>query len=331
MTDRERVGPLRTVWRFYLRQKAAWRAARVARCRAVSDETIERTPPMPVDPRADIEIQCLSCERDHLDLLWCVKTFGHYAGRPFSLLVHDDGSLSPQAIGRLREHLPGLRIVSRPEADERVADALADRPHARTFRDRLPLARRTIDFPLFARRPRYLILDSDVLFFARPTEMLDGLDRGRPFFMSDYQDGYVHPREEIASRYGVEIVPAFNTGICCFSVDMADLDFVERYSADAERDDLLAHPWTEQTLFALLFSRRKEGVDRLPPTYRISRQPIDAGSVSHHFVNDGSRGAFYTEGVPYLRNAGFLRDLAGTPSPPATSPAAAPPPSEDPR
>lgn len=310
MSDNERVDPARTVWRWFLRQKAAWRAARVARCRAAADATILDTPPVAFDPQADVEIHSLTCQRDHLDLLWCVKTLRHYAGRPFDLVIHDDGSLTPQSTSALRSHLPGVRIVSREEADGLVADRLANRPAGRAFRDRLALARRIFDFPVVAKRSHYLVLDSDVLFFSRPEEMLRLIDRQVPFYMSDYQDGYIAPRDTVARRYGVDLMPAFNTGVSFFCKDMFDADFIERFCRDAEESGMLTHPWAEQTLFALLFSRRAGGAERLSPRHGISRAPIDADTVCHHFVNDGSRGAFYTLGIRRLRRAGFLRALA---------------------
>jgi hypothetical protein len=226
------------------------------------------------------------------------------------LVIHDDGSLTAGALGHLRQHLLGVTIVCKPEADERIARALAARPASRAFRERLPLARRIFDFPVFAKRTHYLVLDSDVLYFAYPDEMLNLMDRHRPFFMSDYQDGYIYSREEIAARYGVDVVPAFNTGVSFFAKDMHQPDLIERYCRDAEQHGVLSHPWAEQTLFAILFSEKKWGAERLSKRYRISRDPIDAGTVCHHFVNDGSRGSFYTEGIRFLKRAGFIRDYA---------------------
>lgn len=124
--------------------------------------------------------------------------------------------------------------------------------------------------------------------------------------MSDYQDGYVYSRAEIASRYGVDVLTRFNTGISCFRKDVFDWEFIERYCADIEAAGLQAHPWAEQALFAILLSRHRERVDRLPSEYAISQTPIGPSTVSHHYVNDGSRGMFYTHGIPYLRRTTFL-------------------------
>lgn len=301
----ERVGLARTVWRRYLRIRAGVWAWWAERCRAKSRSLILQTAPVGVDPQADIEIHSLTCERDYTDLLWCLKTFFRFSGRRCNVVLHDDGSLSAEAHGHLRRHLPGVTIIAKSQADERMRDVMAPYPASRAFRDRLPLARRLFDVPVFATRERFMILDSDVLFFAKPEEMLESIDRGRLCFMSDYQDGYVYPRAEIATRYGVDIVSAFNTGICVLAKDIFDADFIENYCRGLGPAGLERHPWAEQTLFGLLLSRHQERADRLSGRHRISRTPLDARTISHHFVNDGSRALLYTRGIPYLRKHGF--------------------------
>lgn len=307
----ERVDVARKVWRQVLKVKREWDARRVRAHRTRSNETILRTPPAPIDPRSPIEIHALTCERDYADLLWCLKTFFHYADRCCRVVLHDDGSLSRVALEHLERHLPGATIITKADIDGRMHDVLRSYEGCRSFRNRLPLARRLFDFPTVATSDRFLVLDSDVLFFRRPEQMLRCIDQGCSFFMSDYQDGYVFPRADIAMRYGVDVFPAFNTGIAYLPRQMFDFDFIERYCRDVATADLLGHPWAEQTLFAMLLSRCSHGAERLPDVYRISRQPIDSDTISHHFVNDGSRGLFYTHGVRRLRRAGFLVEYDG--------------------
>lgn len=296
------------VRRFLLRQKTALKMTWAAHLRAKARDVILKTPPAPVDPHSALEIHSLTCERDYTDLLWCLKTLFLFSERSFHVVLHDDGSLRAQSLEHLRRHLPGAMIVSRGQADERVRDTLAGRHASRAFRERCPLARRLLDFPAFASGEHFLILDSDVLFFAKPEAMLHLMDSRRPFFMSDYQDGYVFSRAEVLDRYGVDIVPAFNTGISYLAKPMIDHDFIETCCRDLERLGLLAHSWSEQTLFAILFSRRTQGTDRLPAAYGIGRSRIGPGTVSHHFVNDGSREFLHIAAIPRLRRAGFVAD-----------------------
>lgn len=294
--------------RFLLLSKRAVKVAWAARQRAKACAAILETPPAPVDPQSRLEIHALTCERDYTDLLWCLKSLFLYSGRSFNVVVHDDGSLGAQALAHLHRHLQGATIVSRGEADQRMRPVLAGRDACREFRDHCPLARRLFDFPAFASHEHFLTLDSDVLFFAKPEAMLQLMDHGRPFFMSDYQDSYVFPRADVLDRYGVDLVPAFNTGIAYLAKAMFDHGFIETYCRDLGRAGLLAHPWSEQTLFAILVSRRPDGVARLPAGYAISRSRIGPETISQHFVNDGSRDFLHITGIPRLRRAGFIAE-----------------------
>lgn len=292
--------------RFLVWQKRALKVAWATHQRAKARAAILQTPPAPVDPLASLEIHALTCARDYPDLLWCLKSLIFYSGRSFHVVVHDDGSLDAQSLAQLQWHLPGATIVTRDQADERMRPVLAGRDACRAFRDHCPLARRLFDFPIFASHEHFLTLDSDVLFFASPDEMLRLMDRGRPFFMADYQDSYVFPRADVRERYGVDLVPAFNTGIAFLAQSMVDHALIETYCRDLNNAGLLSHPWSEQTLFAILFSRHEVGAERLPETYGISRRRIGPETVCHHFVNDGSREFLHITGIPRLRRARFI-------------------------
>lgn len=49
---------------------------------------------------------------------------------------------------------------------------------------------------------------------------------------------------------------------------------------------------------------------RLSSKYQISREPLTDQTTSHHFVNDGSRASFFTDGLKKLKSAGFIKETA---------------------
>ena len=67
--------------------------------------------------------------------------------------------------------------------------------------------------------------------------------------------------------------------------------------------------WREQTAWAILVSKQRKGFMRLPDSYQISKQPVTDLTISHHFVNDGSREDFFKEGVCLLKKNGFLSEI----------------------
>jgi hypothetical protein len=273
--------------------------------KAQSRKKILQTPSATLDQHSNIEIHALTCENDYTDLLWTLKTFIHFTDRQCYVVIHDDGSLSNEATRNITKHLPGVSVIAKAQADKTMSARLQDYKACQRFRATNPLALKIFDFPAFAKNDHFLVLDSDVLFFKRPEEILTSIKRNRLFFMSDYQDSYIVSRDEIRKRYCRQIPHAFNTGISFLSKSLEDLSFIEKYCEDLEKENLLQHSWSEQTLWALLLSRLPDVADRLPETYSISSQPIDSKTISHHFVNDGSRGFFYTRGIEHLQQTGF--------------------------
>ena len=62
----------------------------------------------------------------------------------------------------------------------------------------------------------------------------------------------------------------------------------------------------EQTLVAILLSKAKAA--RLSDDYQISKKLITDKTVSHHFVDDGSRINFYKAGLSQLKSTGFIEN-----------------------
>ena len=63
-------------------------------------------------------------------------------------------------------------------------------------------------------------------------------------------------------------------------------------------------------MWAVFVSKYREVFKRLPAQYQISKQPLTGGTISHHYVKDGSRNDFYKKGLKRLKKLRFLRDLA---------------------
>jgi hypothetical protein len=87
---------------------------RLYRRRILSTRAVE------CDPNAPCEVYALTCERDYLDLIWCLKTFSHYSRLVFHLVIHDDGSLTEGALDRLAGHFRYARIIRGADADEEM-------------------------------------------------------------------------------------------------------------------------------------------------------------------------------------------------------------------
>ncbi|HEY0558287.1 MAG TPA: hypothetical protein VGG20_28815 [Thermoanaerobaculia bacterium] len=222
----------------------------------------------------------------HVEMaLVCLGSLRRYSADPVHLRVHEDGSLTAEDRARLVAGLGELDFVTRPAADERVADLLAHRPALRRFRQANPLALKLIDIPAFADEDDLAYCDSDVLFL-RPFADLFRFPNPETgaVFMSDRQNAYslrswhllAHPRLALPCRV--------NSGILLFRVRFYDPDLLEWYFARPEF--AFAPVWSEQTAWALLGARA--GCRLWDP--RLVRLPGQEGgegmdAVALHFVS----------------------------------------------
>jgi hypothetical protein len=102
--------------------------------------------------------------------LVAIKSFLRF--RPQSrVTAHSDGSLSPNDEALLRQHVPGIRVIERVEANERAKKELNS--YLAEWRSRDASWRRVIDTELWCETPRRMIIDSDILTIRKPDAVLD--------------------------------------------------------------------------------------------------------------------------------------------------------------
>jgi lipopolysaccharide biosynthesis glycosyltransferase len=267
--------------------------------------------PVICDDVSEFEIHIVTSEKDFIDALWCLKTFYHYSGSRPQLVIHGDGSLNADHIQTFSEHFINCRVIKKKNADKELKEFLADYKYSQSYRlnSDFYCALKLFDPLYYAKSDKLLLLDSDILFFDNPKEIIQNIKEDQHFFNSDYQNAYSLPIKELNEKFKIDIFPMVNSGLMflrkeCYSTN---LDFIESYfeaiDASPPIHDVNRH---EQTLNALLLS--KCGGVRLNENYQISRHSVISGkTISHHFVADGSRKNFYDLGLKVLKNNKFLK------------------------
>jgi hypothetical protein len=247
---------------------------------------------------APVEAHILTCRSDLLDAVWCLKTFLALTRLRVDLFIHEDGSLDQAAIETLERHFVGARVVRRAEADEMARAQLANYPNSGRFRSARATAMKVFDFVFFARREKFLVLDSDLLFFRDPVEIRELIAQDHAFYMPDRFSAYDQP-DELVARCGARLLQRVNTGLAYVPKNLIDWEVVESFLQ--LYGDAFGY-WTEQTLYALLMSKCESNFAMLSEKHQISFAPLGRETVSHHFVDDGSRGRLYTHGLRRIRS-----------------------------
>lgn len=274
--------------------------------RFVSRRILNWRNPYANQPAEEIPVHVLTGSDDWLLACWMLASWFHYTGRNWRVVIHDDGRLPPDASPAFVKMFSGVRGVTASEADRTVLDALKDHPACREYRLAHPLARKIFDIPILTRGDRFIILDSDILFFRKPEAILRWCvgGAGQCWFNRDVRESMPISRTQIREKLGVDVWHRVNSGLCLIDGKAVDFDLCER--ALRETSLMTKHIWlVEQTLFAICASAKGRG-GLLPPEYEVTKE-LFAGpeAVARHYVG-AVRSRFYAEGMPRVK-----KDLLG--------------------
>jgi hypothetical protein len=244
------------------------------------------------------EIHVLTSANDYLNLLWAMKSFYHLSQRRYALCIHDDGTLTDEIRETLAYHFPAARILNRSQAEQDVLATLQNYPLCRKFRESNHLSPKVFDFRHYLQADRMLLLDSDVLFFKEPMELLRRIET--PEYRLNCVNGDIKPAYTVTSELArqhcdVRLMERFNSGLGLIHRDSLNLDWIEEFLAIP---GIIGNFWLiEQTLYALCSSRF--GVELLPSEYGVFLNGAVGDRPSRHYVG-AIRHLMYKEGMRKL-------------------------------
>ncbi len=230
--------------------------------------------------------------------LLALRSFERETGRTWRTFVHDDGTMSDKDVARVNRVAPNARVVRRAEADVRMGTFLAGYDSLASNRVRHPWFLKFLDCAAFAPYDDYIVLDTDVIFFHPPFEILDWASArpGSAHFMKDARETYCSPREEILKRTGLNLWDAVNSGICLMPKKAVDLSLADSFVRLFE-EDAKHYIFLEQTLFAVAGAALGSG-GTLPTTYEISWNTFrQRNSIARHYVGIIKHDLLYFEGA----------------------------------
>lgn len=304
----------------------------------VTNKLWMRLPPESVKPwdteiNGDLEIHILTCQRDYRMCIWAALSYYRRAQRHDPLVIHDDGTLTEEALQQIRRYFPSSKLMTRTDADREVERVLSGHTRLRTLRREYSLLLKLIDTAVFCRAPRFIVIDSDVIFLENPVELISGCPSTgeghtgshytSPHYISRDQESRYTVDSGIAAGCGWHLPSRINSGLINCSREHLDFGVMEDFLQSLDVGIHLPDCWyIEQTLWALECGR--SGFTFLPDTYCLANGPGLEGVKAKHYVGANidrlrnSRDYFYTEGIPavreMLRSAGEPRSLYGLPA-----------------
>lgn len=260
---------------------------RTIRGRRAMEKAACTLPALPAFSGGPLELHVLSGRKCWYQTAFCLWTFCRQARRPLVPVVYDDGTLTPDNVEPLRRLFPAARFVSQAMSRSLLEASLPESRfpvlHER-WRNYLNI-RKLIDVHV-GQTGWKLVVDSDLLFFRRPTLLIDWIDRpARPLHAVDCESSYGYSRELMEELAGGPVADRINvglTGLESGALDWERIEFLCRTLVAREGRSY----YLEQALIATLLAGCECTVAPASDyvTLPVLPESADCRAVMHHYV-----------------------------------------------
>lgn len=231
--------------------------------------------------------------------LWAVKSFFRFTDKKYQVVLLTDHSLTKKDIEILSTHLIGVKFIFEEEAGKSIENKIADYPLIKLFRlppetpfpvkftneilqyHFCPFSMKLLDGNFLSQAEKVMILDSDVLFFKKPTEILDWIENSsedKSMYMVEAFQPSFDVNYRITFKLKDDPPMGINTGLFCYHKKIVDLPELEKW-IDQYRKTVFTLRTAEQHAYGYLAQRYKH--EPLPNTYSFNNR--ENASVATHF------------------------------------------------
>lgn len=274
--------------------------------RAALRPALEKLRPLPATTGCEFEIHMLCGKRD-LDMgIWASWSMLRYLDGRACLFVHSDGSLSDEDVSVWKAIVGNVVVVHRAESDEIVRENLNGRaPLLYEWRCSNWASAQLVDVHFFGTARQILIMDSDVLTFLPPDEVIEALlSSVRRFgWCEDLRQSYSSDADTLKDVTGVSVASRLCAGFLisprCSVDDFLELEGHLRLIEEDPRIDI-GHFWSCQTYYALMAGKCPAS-EMFSSLYANTSGKTGGAQVLRHYVGiPRVRYRYFDEGIPRI-------------------------------
>ena len=192
--------------------------------------SVLKTKRFTVNQNSQTEIHSLVCHKDVYCYLYCIKSLLIYLHN-CSVIVHDDGSLTYKDKLHLKKHIKGIIIYESIQANRLVLPKLQKYPLLKKLRGQYVLLKKLTDFSLLSKTGKIIALDSDILFFNRPEELIQWSESNKKEALLSDESPVISYQDRFLPNTSFKYVRSLNSGLICYYANMLDLDLAEKVFA----------------------------------------------------------------------------------------------------
>lgn len=257
----------------------------------------KKLPPIISNPNG-FPIYFLTGKKYLYQTMFCAYSLNKSSAEKFQYVLVDDGSFDKALINQAKTQMPNVKIVLKEDIEKNLSQKLSlDKyPFLNYKRQVYPHIKKLTDIHTIDDSSFKLVLDSDMLFWNEPTEMIDWLKQPNgSLYMLDCEESYGYETALMQSLCGFEIPKLMNVGAFGIDSRIIDWEHVEKWS-EALEDSAGASYFLEQALSAMLVAQGKKNI--LKNDHYIvnpENKNIDFTDVKlHHYVDLSKKYYFET-------------------------------------
>jgi len=221
------------------------------------------------------------------ETLFCLHSLVRHLETPPPIRIISDGTLDARLAAVFSRQFPHAELISTAEVETAIDRKFPlDRyPLIRFYRDQKPIMRKLLDVFSLHDEPQ-LLLDSDMLFFQRPTTVMNWLHTPEGFLaMTDVKTAYGYSPALMEKLAGTTIPPRINIGFYGLAGNELDWNEIESWIRTLTETEGLQYNLC-QGLSALLFARAERTIldarDYL--VLPDKQETLNPTAVMHHYV-----------------------------------------------
>jgi len=194
--------------------------------------------------------------------LFCAYSLTKTSKIPFQFTLIDDGSFDQQLISRATIQMPGVKIITKEEITANLEAKLPpkDFPYLQNKRKVYPHIKKLIDVHTLEDEDYKLVLDSDMLFWREPKEMINWLKKPiGTLHMIDCEESYGYDKNLMESICKAKIPEMVNVGIIGLNSKSINWMAVENWGKTLEETEGASY-FLEQALSAMIIASQERTI-----------------------------------------------------------------------
>ena len=254
-------------------------------------------PPVISSPEG-LPIHFLTGKNYFYQTLFCIQSLTKFTKTKFRFILIDDGSFDVNLIKQIHLQLPEAEIVTRSMIEQNLKNSLPQHlyPYLHHKRKVYPHIKKLTDIHTIPGDSWKLVLDSDMLFWSDPEEIIAWLNNpDKPLHMVDCEESYGYSYNLMEDLSGCKIRPLINVGIIGLNTDKITWDQIEHWSKVLEESEGSSY-YLEQALSAMIIGSA-DSVILNPKEYIVNpgtEKINNKSGVLHHYVDLSKEGYYKT-------------------------------------